>query len=80
LDKLVARVAEITLPSSYQILDTIRDAKRTNTRSILCYWATEKLGTTQSHLAQLLNRSQTAITYAVRRGREIVEANSYLIE
>jgi len=62
------------------ITDGIRDNIRTVARSILCYWATEKLGITQSQLAQILNRSQTAIVYAVRRGREIVETNSYQIE
>jgi len=80
LDKLVKRVAEITQLTPNQITDGIREARRTKARSILCYWAVEKLGLTQSQLAQLLNRTQTAITYSVRRGREIVEANSYLIE
>lgn len=80
LKKLIKRVAEITHLTPDQITDGIRDAKRTKARSILCYWATEKLGTTQSQLAQLLNRTQTAIVYAVRRGRQIVESNSYLIE
>lgn len=80
LEKLIKRVAEITHLTPEQITDGVRDAKRTKARSILCYWATEKLGTTQSQLAQLLNRTQTAIVYAVRRGREIVEGNSYLIE
>jgi len=31
-------------------------------------------------LAQMLRRTQSAITYAVRRGKAIVENNSYLIE
>jgi putative transposase len=80
LDKLVKRVAEITQITPEEILDSIRDAKRTKARSILCYWATEKLETPQSQLAQLLNRAQSTITYAVRRGKAIVENNSYLIE
>jgi putative transposase len=80
LEKLIIRVADITQLMPDQILDNIRDANRTRARSILCYWATEKLGMTQSQLAELLHRTQTAITYAVRRGREIVEANSYMIE
>ncbi|MGD9162300.1 MAG: transposase, partial [Desulfobacteraceae bacterium] len=71
---------ELTQLSPEQIADGIRDAKRIKARSILCYWATEKLGITQSQLALMLNRSQSAIVYAVRRGREIVEANSYSFE
>jgi hypothetical protein len=80
LNRLIKRVAEITELSPDQILDTIRDAKRTKARSILCYWAREKLGVPQSQLALMLNRTQSAIVYAVRRGRVTVEVNSYLIE
>ena len=77
---MIKRVAEITDLTPDEIKDGIRDARRTKARSILCYWATEKMGVTQSQLALILNRTQTAVVYAVRRGREIVEANSYLIE
>jgi len=80
LDKLVKRVANITQVTPDELFDSFRDAKRTEARSILCYWATEKLGVTQSRLAQLLKRTQSAITYAVRRGKVIVEAKSYLLE
>lgn len=80
LKKLIKRVAEITQITPDQVMDGIRDAKRTKARSILCYWATEKLGMPQSQLALMLNRTQSAIVYAVRRGKDIVEANSYLIE
>jgi len=80
LDKLINRVAKIIQLTPDEILDSLRDSRRTKARSILCYWATEKLGTPQSQLAQLLNRTQSAITYAVRRGKTIVEDNSYLVE
>jgi putative transposase len=80
LDKLIKRVAEIMQLTPAQILDRIRDKKRTNARSVLCYWATAKLGVTQNQLASLLNLGQSAITYAVRRGRVLVEENSYLME
>jgi putative transposase len=80
LNKLIKRVAKITRLTPDQITDGIRDSKRTKARSILCYWAAEKLGVPQSQLALMLNRTQSAIVYAVRRGRVVVEANSYLIE
>jgi len=80
LNRLIKRVAEITQLTPDEIIDGIRDAKRTKARSILCYWATEKLGMPQSQLALMLNRTQSAIVYAVRRGRVIVEDNSYLIK
>ena len=81
LNKLIERVAELTHLTPDQVTDGIRDAKRTKARSILCYWATDKLGVTQSQLALMLNRRQSAIVYAVRRGRNIVETDpSCLIE
>ena len=80
LDKLIKRVVDITKVTRDEMLDSLRDAKRTTARSILCYWATEKLGMPQSELAQLLKRTQSAITYAVRRGKVIVEDNLYRVE
>jgi REP element-mobilizing transposase RayT len=80
LEKLIRRVAEITHLNPEEILDTQRDAKRTEARSILCFWASDKLGVTQSELAQLLKLTQSAISHAVRRGRMLVETNSYSIE
>lgn len=79
LKKLIDRVAEITKLTPKEILDSVRDRKRTEARSILSYWAQDQLGITQSEIAGTLNLSQAAITYAVRRGRSIVENNSYSI-
>lgn len=79
LDKLIERVAEITQVTPSEILDSL-DVKKTKARSILCYWATKKLGTPQSQLAQMLKRSQSTIPYAVRRGKVIVDGNSYMIQ
>jgi putative transposase len=80
LDKLIDRVAQITQLTTEQILDTARDVKRTEARSILCYWATEKLGVTQSQLALLLNLTPSAISYAVKRGRILVKDTRYSID
>ena len=80
MNELIKRIAEITQLTPDEIIDGIRDSKRRKARSILCYWATEKLGVPQSQLALILNRTQSAVVYAVRRGRAIGEANSYLIE
>jgi putative transposase len=79
LEKLVGRVAEITNLTQKEILDGTRDKKRTEARSILCFWAKDELGITQSQLAEKLNLTQSAISYAVRRGRILVESNSYSI-
>jgi len=41
----------------HMITDGVTGMKRMEARSILCYWATEKPGITQSHLALVLKRS-----------------------
>jgi len=80
LDKLIDRVSELTQLTRKQILDTARDTKRTAARSILCFWATDKLGITQTELARLLRLTQSAVSHAAQRGRVLVEDNSYSIE
>jgi putative transposase len=80
LDKLVDCVSEITRLTRKQILDTARDTKRVKARSILCFWATDKLGVTQAELARILRLTQSAISHAVQRGRVLVENNSYSID
>jgi len=72
-------VAKITQLSPKEILDAERDRKRGQARSILCFWATDQLGMTQSQLALVLNLTQSAISHAVRRRRILVESNSYSI-
>ncbi len=62
-----------------EILDGIRDRKRIEARSILSYWATDQLGITQSQLAEKQDMTQSAISHAARRGRSLVNNNSYSI-
>ena len=76
-EKLIQRVAEIMDMRSEEILHSGKDRKRTQARSMLCYWATDHLGISQTELAQLLHLSQPAISQAVGRGRELVKAQSY---
>ncbi len=76
LAKLIDRVSEIMEMSSEEIVDSVRDKKRTQARSILCFWATDQLGITQTQLGQILNQTQPSISHAVRRGRKLVETKS----
>lgn len=59
LEKLTKRVSEITGLSTKEILDSQRDKKRTEARSILCFWAKEALGTTTTQTCSSLE-SDTA--------------------
>jgi putative transposase len=76
-DRLLTRVAEITQLTIQQILDRQRDKARIQGRSILCFWATDRLGIPQRELARKLNQTQPAISYAVRRGRLLVEKQGW---
>lgn len=78
-EKLLRRVSEITGISPQQILDTQRDAARTRARGILCYWAADRLGMSQSRLAQKFHLTQPAISYAIRRGKALVEKKGYVM-
>jgi putative transposase len=80
LDRLIDRVSEITKLTRKQILDSARDRKRTEARGILCFWATDTLGVTQTELAGILKLTQSAISHAAKRGRILVENNSYSID
>ena len=77
LEKLIYRVAELTQLTKSQILDGVRDKRRTGARSVLIYWATDQLGITQIELAKKLNLTQSAISYAGRRGRAVAASNRY---
>ncbi len=80
IDRMIKHGAEITQVTPEKILDSRRDTRRTKARSVLCYWEVEKLGITQSQLAQMLKRMQSAITYTARRAKALVDGNSYRLE
>ena len=77
LDKLIERVAELVGMSPEEILERGKDRIKVRARSILCYWATDYLGISQGQLAKRLKLTQPAVSQAVRRGRSLVESQSY---
>ena len=74
LEKLIERVAEITEMSRDKIMDSNKERKSVQARSILCYWATDSLGISQTELAKILKLSQPAVSQAISRGRELVKS------
>lgn len=77
LERLIKRVAEIMNMELEDITEYGKDRKRSQARSIVCYWATRYLGTEQIRLANMFNLSQPAISQAVARGKELVKERSY---
>jgi len=77
IDKLIERVGELVEMSPEEIMERGKERGKVETRSILCYWATDRLGISQTQLAHALNLTQPAVSQAVRRGRALVKAQSY---
>lgn len=77
LEKLIERVGEITEMSPEKIMDSGKERKTVEARSILCYWATDSLGIRQTQLAKILKLSQPAVSQAVGRGKDLVKSRSY---
>ena len=65
LKKLIKRVAEIMDMRYEDVIDSERAGKRIQSRSILCFWATDQLGLSQTQSGQILNLTQPAISHAV---------------
>jgi len=77
LEKLIERVAEIMEMDSEKVLTSGKGRRKAQARGMLCYWATEYLGMSQTELAQLLNLTQPAISQAVRRGSVLAKSQPY---
>ena len=77
LEKLLQRVAEIMDMSSEEIMDSGKNRKGVQARRILCYWATDQLRISQTHLAQMLNLTQPAVSEAVKRGKQLAKMHGY---
>jgi len=77
LDALIERVGEIVGMSPEEIVEKGKERRKVETRSILCYWATDRLGTSQGELAKRLKLTQPAVSQAVRRGKDLVKSRSY---
>jgi len=81
LDWAVERVAELMDMSPEDVMDSGKGRRCVQARGILCYWATDQLGISQSRLAGILNLSQPAISQAVNRGKRLAKMHKYsLIE
>jgi hypothetical protein len=52
-------------------------ASITTARSLLCFWAVDRLALPQNRLAQLLDQTPSAIGHAVQRGNTLAEKNGY---
>jgi DNA-binding MarR family transcriptional regulator len=63
--------------SPEEIMEKGKERRKVETRSILCYWATDSLGIGQGELAKRLKLTQPAVNQAVRRGKDLIKLQSY---
>ena len=77
LETLTERVGALVGMSPEELLEPGKARKKVAARSMLCYWATDRLGISQGELATRLKLTQPALSQAVRRGKELVESQAY---
>lgn len=77
LERAVERVAKLMDMSPEEVMDSGKGRRGVQARSILCYWATDQLGISQSRLAGILNLTQPAISQAVSRGKRLAKMHEY---
>jgi putative transposase len=80
LDEIACRAAKIIGIDPKQAWARGKQPKVVQARSLLCYWATNELGISQSALSKKLEMSPSAISLSVVRGRELVSKHNYSIE
>ncbi len=54
-----------------------RQKKRSDARSLMCYWAVRELGMNGTDLARHLGLSQSGVVYSVNKGEKIVKKKGY---
>ncbi len=72
---LSKKVAALTGVEAETILSRGRQRKTVQARSLLCYWATEELGKTQSEIGLTFKMTQAAVSLAIKRGKKFVLEN-----
>ena len=80
LDKIAERVAAVYDVDPKYIFKKGRQRVRVEARDLLCYWAANELGISQTDLARRLGITVSGIGYAVKRGEVIVRENKYQID
>jgi putative transposase len=79
LDWAVERVAELMDMSREDVMDSGKGRRSVQARGILCYWATDRLGISQTRLAGILNLTQPAVSQSVNRGKRLARMHKYFL-
>ncbi len=81
LSRIEQKVVKIYQIDKEDLYTKSRQKKRSDARSLLCYWAVRELGMTGTDLARHLGLSQSGVVYSVNKGEKIIKEKGYrLIE
>ncbi|MFT4888472.1 MAG: putative transposase [Pseudohongiellaceae bacterium] len=75
LDKLIEKVCTFCDAKEQYLLYKNRGGNSSTAKSLICFWATEKLNIPRVEIASRLKLSQSAVSYRTSKGREYCEAN-----
>jgi len=79
-EKVVNRVSLLFRLEKDYITGKGRQKNRVQARDLVCYWSAIELGISMADLAKRLGITLSAVSYAVKRGEEIVKEDGYLLE
>ncbi len=75
LDKLIEKVCTFCDAKEQYLLYKNRGGNSSTAKSLICFWATEKLNIPRVEIASRLKLSQSAVSYRTSKGREYCEVN-----
>jgi putative transposase len=71
LERIEEKVIDLFEITKEDLYSRSREKVRSDSRSLLCYWAVRELGMNGTELAKPLGLSQTGVVYAVKRAKEL---------
>jgi putative transposase len=74
LDGIAERVAELVGVDVERVWQPGKNRSVARARSLLCYWATQGLGISETVLAKKLSLTQSAVSKAATRGEQVAKA------
>ena len=76
-EAVVKRVASLMEMESNQVVTNSKNKQAVRARSLVCFWAFNELGMSQTELARKFGVTQSAVSSAVRKGEEIVRTDGF---
>ena len=80
LNCIAERVSEVLEVELDEVFSKGRQDRKVKARSLLCYWASRKLGISHTELAKKLEMSLAGVGFSVQRGESIAKTGNYSLE